>query len=90
MPENHRQYVEWTPERVRRWAAEIGPDTSRLAAEIMAARDHPEQGFRSCLGIMRLSKDHSAERMEAAARRALEHGVLTYKGVKNMALLPFV
>ena len=50
----------------------------------MAARDHPQQGFRSCLGIMRLSKDHSAERMEAAARRALDHGVLSYKGVKNI------
>jgi len=84
MPKSHRQYLEWTPERVARWAGKIGPNTEQLAAEVMASREHPEQGFRSCLGIVRLSKDYPAERMEAAARRALDHGVLSYKGVKKI------
>jgi transposase len=84
MPESHRRYLEWTPERLLRWAAEVGPNTARLAQAVMESRDHPQQGFRSCLGIMRLSKDHPTERMEAAAQRALQHGVYSYKGLKRI------
>lgn len=84
MPESHREYAEWTPARVLRWAGEVGANTARLAAEIMASREHPEQGFRSCMGIVRLSKEYSPERLEMAARRALDHGVLSYKGVRKI------
>jgi transposase len=53
MPSSHRRYAEWTPERFRRWAGKIGPNTEGLIAAVLASRPHPEQGFRTCLGIER-------------------------------------
>jgi len=84
MPEGHRQYAEWTPERIVQWAQTIGPDTARLVEAVVSARTHPEQGYRSCLGILRLAPKYSPDRLEAAAVRALHFGVLTYNGVKNI------
>jgi len=66
MPERHKKYLEWTPARIIRWAGETGQNTQRLVSEIMASRVHPQQGYRSCLGIMRLSKSYGCERLEAA------------------------
>lgn len=84
MPEAHRQYLEWTPERIERWAKKIGPQTELLVQAVMVAREHPQQGFRSCLGIIRLADHYTALRLEAAAERALHYGKLSYKGVKNI------
>jgi len=84
MPEGHRQHAEWTPERMVRWAESVGPATARLVAAVIQSKAHPEQGYRSCLGILRLSTKYSPARLEAAAGRALRFGVLSYKGVKNI------
>jgi transposase len=84
MPEKHRKYLEWTPERIVRWAQTIGPNTGRLMEAVMVAREHPQQGFRSCMGIMRLATKYSDVRLEAAAARALHYSVLSYKGVKRI------
>jgi transposase len=54
MPSSHRRYAEWTPDRFRRWAGKIGPSTEGLIIAVLASRPHPEQGFRTCLGILRL------------------------------------
>ena len=84
MPSAHRRYANWTPERVRRIAAAIGPDTEALVTVILRDRPHPEQGFRSCLGIVRLAKTHGAERVEAACKRALEIGAHSYSSVASI------
>jgi transposase len=84
MPDGHRRYAEWTPERIERWAKKTGPQTKLLVGAVMASREHPEQGFRSCLGIIRLADRYTAARLEAASRRALHFGMLSYKGVKNI------
>jgi len=84
MPPAHQAYQEWTPERFRHWAGNIGPATSELIQVILAARQHPQQAYRSCLGVLRLSSHYSPERLEAACRRALTAGIHSYKGVKNI------
>jgi transposase len=71
MPKAHQKYVGRTPSRLIEEAQRIGPYTGQLAEAILAAKRHPEMGFRSCLGILRLAKTYPVERMEAAARRAL-------------------
>lgn len=81
MPSAHRRYAEWTPDRFRRWGASIGPNTEGLVIAILANRPHPEQGFRTCLGILRLFKDIAPERTEIAAARAVAIGALTYKSI---------
>jgi hypothetical protein len=66
MPSSHRRYADWTVERIRHEAAAIGPATAGLCELILERRPHPEQGFRSCLGIVRLVRPFGAERLEAA------------------------
>jgi transposase len=67
MPSAHRRYAEWTPERLQRQAQGIGPNTEALIIAVMARRPHPEQGFRTCLGVLRLFRGVDAARAEAIA-----------------------
>jgi transposase len=84
MPHSHRQYLEWTPERIKSWGEKIGPHTRMLMEAIMEHREHPEHGYRSCLGLIRLSKLYPPERVEQACRRALDLQAYNYKSVKSL------
>jgi transposase len=84
MPKAHQNYLEWTPSRIMDWAGRNGPHTRTLVACIMESRRHPEQGFRSCLGIIRLGKRYSPERVEAACGRALHLKAYSYKSVESI------
>lgn len=84
MPPRHRAHVEWTPERITRWVARSGPEARRLAEEILASRAHPQQGFRACLGLIRLGDRYGHERLEAACRRALRVGGISYRSVASI------
>ncbi|HEY2503911.1 MAG TPA: IS21 family transposase [Mycobacterium sp.] len=81
MPSSHRRYRDWTHERIQREAASIGDDTAALVEIILRSRPHPEQGFRSCIGILRLAKRYDAERLDAACARALALGSRSYSSV---------
>jgi transposase len=84
MPSSHRRYLEWTPAKIQEEAGRIGPMLALLVERIISERPHPEQGYRSCLGIIGLSKRFGAERLEAAALRALEIGARNYPSVKSI------
>ncbi len=84
MPKSHQKYLEWTPSRIIKWAAQNGLNTKQLVCAILDSRRHPEQGFRSCLGIMRLGKHYGAKRLEAASKRALAIKALSYRRVESI------
>ena len=84
MPHEHRKYLEWTPERIKKWGAKMGPHTGEVMQQIMNSKKYPEQGFRSCLGIIRLSKHYSAERVENACKRALAVNACRYRSIKSI------
>ena len=84
MPRSHQAHAEWTPSRMMSWSEKTGPATGRVVAEILKSRPHPEQGYRSCLGILRLGKAHSNERLEAACRRAEQLNSFSYRTIKNI------
>lgn len=84
MPRSHRAHAEWSPSRLIGWAEKSGPATGRLVREILKSRPHPEQGYRSCLGLMRLGRRYGASRLEAACGRAERLGAYSYKSVKNI------
>jgi transposase len=84
MPKAHQQYLEWTPSRIIRWAAQTGPHTEKLITHILESKPHPQQGFRSCLGIIRLGKQYSQERLEAASSYALSIHGFSYKSVQSI------
>jgi transposase len=84
MPESHRRHQEWTPGRIISWAEKTGPATAKLAQGILESRPHPEQGYRSCLGIVRLGDRYGAERVEAACQRALAVRAFSYRSVESI------
>jgi transposase len=84
MPKAHQRHLEWTPSRITDWARTIGPQTAALAAAILADRPHPEQGYRSCLGLLRLGRRYGDGRLEAACARALAVGARSYRHVDSI------
>jgi transposase len=84
MPKAHQQHLEWTPSRLVEWAATIGAQTTALVEAILADRPHPEQGYRSCLGLLRLSRRAGSDRLEAACARALAVGARSYRHVDSI------
>jgi len=84
MPSAHRRYAEWTPERLQRQAQGIGPNTEALIIAVLARRPHPEQGFRTCLGVLRLFRGIDAARAETVSLRAIEIGALSYASVASI------
>lgn len=84
MPSAHRRYADWTPERFKHWARTIGPETEGLIIAILAHRPHPEQGFRTCLGILRLYRGVDPQRAEAVSAHAVAIGALTYKSIASI------
>ena len=84
MPKAHQQYAEWTPGRLINWAEKTGVATAQVVDAILVSRPHPQHGFRSCLGIMRLGKRYGKERLEAACRRALAIGAASYKSIHSI------
>lgn len=84
MPRPHREYAQWSPQRLVNWAQKTGPATAELIGHILDSRRHPQQSFRSCLGILRLGKSYTAERLEAACQRALHIGAFSYKSIESI------
>jgi len=84
MPKSHQKYLQWTPSRIIRWAEQNGPNTKQLITSILDTRTHPEQGFRSCLGIIHLAKLYSQDRLEAACQRALLIKAFSFKSVQSI------
>jgi transposase len=83
-PKSHQKHAEWTPSRLVRWGEEIGVSTGALVQRILTVRPHPEQGYRSCLGLLALARRYSPERLETACFRALRSGASSYRSVKSI------
>jgi transposase len=84
MPKSHRKHLEWTPSRIIAWAETIGESTGKLVTGILEDRPHPEQGYRSCLGILRLAKRYGRGRLEVACARAVAVRARSYRHVESI------
>ena len=82
LPAAHRAHLEWSPRRLIRWGETIGPSCAAVVSRILETRPHPEQGYRACLGLLRLAEQHGPARLEAASSRALALGAPSYRSVK--------
>jgi transposase len=83
-PKSHQEHLAWPPSRLVSWAQTVGPFTAQLFTAILESKPHPEMGYRSCLGILRLGKHYTNQRLEAAAQRALATGACSYQNVKSI------
>jgi transposase len=84
MPLAHQKHAEWSPSRLLHWAGLAGPQTAALVQAIFDSRPHPEQGYRSVLGLMRLAKSVGTDRLEAAATRAIAYRLTSYRAVRSI------
>lgn len=84
MPERHRAQQQWSPERLKRWAAQLGPDVHTWVRHQLERRAHPEQAYRTCLGLLQLSKRYPASRLNAACQRANQAGLVRLKQVTHL------
>lgn len=84
MPQEHRYMQEWNPSRFLSWGEKIGAETRRQISSLLESRTHPEQGYRACLGLLRLEKRYGRERLEAACRRANHFGIVSMRRIKSM------
>jgi transposase len=84
MPASHRAHLQWTPAKLIAWGERIGAATGGVVRWQMEHRPHPEQGYRSCLGLMRLAREFGDERLEAACARAQSIRAPSYRSVKSI------
>jgi transposase len=84
MPKAHQKHLEWTPSRLIHWASTIGAQTESLVRAILTERRHPEQGYRSCLGILRLARSFGRERLEAACARGMAIRARSYRHIDSI------
>lgn len=84
IPQAHQHHPASSPERFIRWAEQLGPHIAQLIVALLGLRLHPQQTYRTCLGILGLAKRYTAERLDAACQRALPAGIRPYKGLRNI------
>jgi hypothetical protein len=84
MPSHHQAMSDWNPERLINWANNLGEYVEAVVSHILKRRQHPEQAYKVCLGILNLAKKFDKERLNKACRRAIEFGHYSYKGIKNI------
>lgn len=86
MPEKHRHQGGWTPERLIQWAERIGPDTRHWVESRLHQKAHPEQAYRVCLGLLNLSRNYPAERLNASCRIANREGLVRLKQIRSLLI----
>jgi hypothetical protein len=85
MPAAHRQNnLEWPPSRFIAWGKSIGPATEQFITQLLERRRHPEQAFKSCMGVFRLGDVYSRERLERACAMALRQRAFSSRSVRNI------
>lgn len=84
-PKAHQKHLDWTPSRLVHWSGqEVGPQCGQVVAKLLESKPHPEQGYRACLGIMRLRRHYGVERLESACRRAVLLDACNYQSIKSI------
>ena len=84
-PKAHQQHLDWMPSRLVSWSQkEVGEHCGQAVAKILEDKPHPEQGYRACLGIMRLGRHYGSPRLEAACRRAVLLNTCSYRSIKSI------
>ena len=82
MPERHHNHQQWTPGRLKNWARDPGAEVLTWGSAQLSRRDHPEQAYRVCLGLLSLSREYPAERLDAACRIANREGLMRLAQIK--------
>jgi len=85
MPEKHRRYTQWNAERFISWACGIGPYTGQTVKAVIASRKVEQQGYKTCIALLKLADTYSAARLEKACEKALcYHSCPGFRSIKTI------
>lgn len=70
MPPNHQQYAQWNAERFIRWAKNIGENTEKAIRAILSGYKVEQQGYKTCLALLKLQDKYTPQRLESACSKA--------------------
>ena len=84
MPKRHSQHQQWTPGRLKQWASSIGHNTLEWVSWQLRSKDHPEQAYRVCLGLLNLSRSYPGTRLDAACKLANQEKLYRLKHIKSI------
>jgi len=73
MPPNHQQFVQWDSKRFINWAAKIGDNTKTVISAILGSYKVEQQGYKSCMGLLKLADKYTPQRLENACKKALTY-----------------
>jgi transposase len=82
MPPAHREVAGWNAQTLTARAEAVGPRCALLVERLLGQRHHPQQAYRSCLGVLSLGQKYGIGRLEAACARALKHSAVSWKSVQ--------
>jgi len=83
-PKSHREHLAWPSERILEWVGKSGNACRSVAEQILKNKPFAEQGYRACLGLIRLGQAFGVERLEAACRRAEYYHIASYRSVRSI------
>jgi transposase len=84
MASTHKFMTDWTPQRFINWGESVGKPVRALIIKVLEKRQHPEQAYKSCMGILSLEKKVGKQRLSNACVRALEYNIHNYKIVQSI------
>lgn len=80
----HRFVAEWSPERFLSWAQSIHPTVHDYIEQILSRKNHPEQAYKTVMGIMNLGKKTNQSRLIKACSIAHAYGYYNYATVRSI------
>ena len=83
MPPEHQFVTGWNPEKFIKWASQMGESVKTFIERLLESKEHPQQAFKSCMGVLQLSKGYKPEDLEIICNRALEYNSISFKFIKN-------
>jgi transposase len=84
MASTHQFIADWSPERFISLAANVGDPVQEFVKKVLESKPHPEQAYKSCMGILSFERKVGKERLIAACNRALDYGAYSYAIIKNI------
>ena len=82
MPSHHRFFQSWSGEKFRNWAANLGPEVLMAVNYLLDSKQHEQQAYKSCMGILSLAKKNNSEDLNQACRKAMNYGRVSYREIK--------
>lgn len=78
----HRFVSDWSPEKFLSWAEAIDVSVRQYIYAILNKKQHVEQSYKSCVGVLAMGKEYGNPRLINACKRGIEFDMYSYKSIE--------